>query len=813
MNAFFHKRHAVLLLLFGGFALLAGAIFFYGTPVKLSRLSASLGTPSATSYVLMPGETVNLRLRQPYIITCPMELPEDGTGPNPGLLFPVWNKAPWIDLFGTYEDNRTVTGSLLMYEFEQGIDWNTGDTVQNFIREKDMMRIGISRWPGNSYGFPESKTQFLDWLKPGTMYYVQADTGAYVFGQYGIGKEPGGDSIPFTCNSWTDGCFTAGTKITMADGSVKSIEHIRVGDMVLGWDEKTGEQKVSKVTETYVRQVPMTYMVHFRDRTLHVTGEHPVWVSGAWKYVRDVRIGDVLTRQDGSEDVVLSMEYDVQSTSVYNLTVDGVHTYYANGYLVHNKLHLCNGDGACGFAEDCGYCASDCGCPSGQECYVAPHTDAPFCRDIQSSSSSSSASSASASSSSSSASSGSSGSSGSNGSSGSSGSTGSATSQNFSIDIGPWTYSCPFIYAWDGSSFVRETEGIPFSPLASLKAGSHERLSALTPDADGTLRVKITEERDETSYIDHTILYAVDFNPVPGRSVVADVDGNIHTLETPDLPRTCQTSLGDDCKTQVSAIDRDVLTFDPKRLLEKKEDLTHDVVLTFDRPTNRKTAKLFLKVETASPSGNFSDTTLKKLGSTGLALFDSFFARTGNGSVIENALKDSAFYLAVDVQEGDTWRTVNFVRPGDYGGWDDFLVPIDFGATQESTVTVRLRTIWMYKIDFVGLDWSEDQPMHITTLVPTEKTTDSVRALLSAQDTKNLVLHKGDEAVLTYMDPARMRGKERQYVFSLYGHYIVDAPTLSAKETLRAVASLVQTLKGGTLSINAYVREFLMNGL
>jgi hypothetical protein len=368
------------------------------------------------------------------------------------------------------------------------------------------------------------------------------------------------------------------------------------------------------------------------------------------------------------------------------------------------------------------------------------------------------------------------------------------------------------VYAWDGSRYVRETEGFPFSPLASLKAGTHERLYALKPDADGTLRVSVREERDETSYVDQTVLRAVDFDPAPGRSVVADVDGGIHTLETPSEPLSCITSLGDACEVQVNNIDDDVLTFDPKSLLEKQEDLTHDVLLTFHRPIHKNKAKLFLKVESASP-GNFSDMTLKKLGSRGLAMFDSFFARTGNGSVLENALKDSSFYLAVDVHEGDSWRRVNEVRAGDYGGWDDFLVPIDFRDTTSNTVTVRLRTIWLYKIDFVGLDWSEDQPVRITTLEPTAQTDVHARETLSKDDEKNLVLKKGEETLLLYKDSPRTEGKERQYIFSLRGYFIVDAPTLSALETLRAVRSLIQTLMGGTTSINDYVRGFLLESV
>ena len=48
-------------------------------------------------------------------------------------------------------------------------------------------------------------------------------------------------------------------------------------------------------------------------------------------------MGDVLTLEDGSESVIEKIESGPEYDFVYNLTVEGVHTYFADGVRVHNR--------------------------------------------------------------------------------------------------------------------------------------------------------------------------------------------------------------------------------------------------------------------------------------------------------------------------------------------------------------------------------------------------------------------------------------------------------------------------------------------
>lgn len=91
------------------------------------------------------------------------------------------------------------------------------------------------------------------------------------------------DNLRDVCNQvslWVvDECFPAGT---LVDG--KSIEFIRVGDMVTAFDENTGKFYQRKVTRTFKNPKP-SHMVSLDIKGHHVlncTSEHPFWTKRGW---------------------------------------------------------------------------------------------------------------------------------------------------------------------------------------------------------------------------------------------------------------------------------------------------------------------------------------------------------------------------------------------------------------------------------------------------------------------------------------------------------------------------------------------------
>jgi hypothetical protein len=148
------------------------------------------------------------------------------------------------------------------------------------------------------------------------------------------------DSFVITVNDNDDGtCLLAGTKITMADGTTKMVEDIRVGDIVLSYDEENKELTASKVIQTMQHtpeEMSPYYMVI--NEKLKITPNHIVFINNEWKPVGEIKIGDVLTDINGEPQRVLSIERIYQKVTTYDFGVENTHNYYAEDILVHNKV-------------------------------------------------------------------------------------------------------------------------------------------------------------------------------------------------------------------------------------------------------------------------------------------------------------------------------------------------------------------------------------------------------------------------------------------------------------------------------------------
>lgn len=153
-------------------------------------------------------------------------------------------------------------------------------------------------------------------------------------------------------------CFTAGTKILMADLSEKNIEDIKFGDEVLGFAEFKTQHEYSLFSKTYVtsplvaREAKVYKLTCEKAKPLIVTAEHPMltW-DHKWKQVKDLKPGDVLSRvkvvkENGKKNNgvisvlsrVLSIEELSEPQMVYNFETFK-HTYIANNIKTHNCLY------------------------------------------------------------------------------------------------------------------------------------------------------------------------------------------------------------------------------------------------------------------------------------------------------------------------------------------------------------------------------------------------------------------------------------------------------------------------------------------
>ncbi len=163
-------------------------------------------------------------------------------------------------------------------------------------------------------------------------------------------------------------CFTGDTRVVMADGTTRPIEEIAVGHLVVG-----AEGAINRVESIETPRLGSRPLYALNGGHFFVTAEHPFMTDDGWKaidpqatirenpelVVGKLKVGDRLHALSGVLATVGSSpgfsggaaEIDVEmielqqidqqvaesDTTVYNLRLDGNHTYFANDLLVHNK--------------------------------------------------------------------------------------------------------------------------------------------------------------------------------------------------------------------------------------------------------------------------------------------------------------------------------------------------------------------------------------------------------------------------------------------------------------------------------------------
>lgn len=159
----------------------------------------------------------------------------------------------------------------------------------------------------------------------------------------------GGASCPIRPPVTADSnSFAASTPVLMADGSRKAIASVQIGDSVVATDPTTKQTTTKTVTDVRSHKADSKlYKIWVADKSgvgsMVATDEHPFWVDSLQKWVNaeDLKPGyRFLTADNRSATVVLTLPFTDHDRRVYNLTVDGLHTYYVGAgqadVLTHN---------------------------------------------------------------------------------------------------------------------------------------------------------------------------------------------------------------------------------------------------------------------------------------------------------------------------------------------------------------------------------------------------------------------------------------------------------------------------------------------
>jgi RHS repeat-associated protein len=184
-----------------------------------------------------------------------------------------------------------------------------------------------------------------------TMDFVQAlAMGVAVPGEFAGYNEPGGgNSGP--CS------FSPDTHVLMANGKTEQIKDVKPGDTVEAASPGDGRHLGPRtVMATHAHNDSDLVDVAIRDHsgatsTIHTTNGHPFWDGSTHAWVRAGALipgHTLITATDQHVSVFSTQHVPSPAEDMYNLTVDGLHTYYvlagSTPVLVHNTNGSCGVD-------------------------------------------------------------------------------------------------------------------------------------------------------------------------------------------------------------------------------------------------------------------------------------------------------------------------------------------------------------------------------------------------------------------------------------------------------------------------------------
>ena len=121
--------------------------------------------------------------------------------------------------------------------------------------------------------------------------------------------------------------FSADTVVMTEDGPVP-IAELEPGDLVLAYNEETGDVGYYPITDVWSHDDPVIVYLTMDGETIITTPEHPFYTEeGQWVAAGELQTGDEIRQADWTTGTVQAVEFVAQTQTMYNFTVATAHTY------------------------------------------------------------------------------------------------------------------------------------------------------------------------------------------------------------------------------------------------------------------------------------------------------------------------------------------------------------------------------------------------------------------------------------------------------------------------------------------------------
>lgn len=336
-------------------------------------------------------------------------------------------------------------------------------------------------------------------------------------------------------------------------------------------------------------------------------------------------------------------------------------------------------------------------------------------------------------------------------------------------------YSCPFIYSYDGEEYRFDAEPYGGAICEGLKRTEWCTLEHLK-ETDGTYKIKITNEVDETQYTDELKLVVID-HPEDVK-VVPDVKGGFHTFSEAQAPVRAYNSTGKNILPYVKKNDWIYWhSFEEDIQTAEKKNFNNELIFEFSKPLNVQKVKLMVNACSTLWGSQMLKRYLELAGSE----VDKWYEEMNSGASAEQknvswAIKDQLYALQVMVETKYGWKEKGMIQSGGPFISEDKAYVLDVSDVENDILRIKLTPpLSFWKINFLGVDYSKDIPVTITeveALEAVDSLGNNIRALYQYEDRNYHIMPDiGNSAELVFPSPPQSSNTARTIIAKACGYY------------------------------------------
>lgn len=333
--------------------------------------------------------------------------------------------------------------------------------------------------------------------------------------------------------------------------------------------------------------------------------------------------------------------------------------------------------------------------------------------------------------------------------------------------------SCPTLYAWNGSAYELDGEAFGTALGKALETETGTVLHSLKP-AEDLLRVRISNERPETHYLNSVRLYSVAHDP---RSrVVLDGQNRPWSASHPLQPVSATDHSGRSVLSLIGASDNATWCSDLAKALPGL-DFKDEIILEFEAGKSSMAGVMIRAI-----NSRLSAVAFQKLYEVlGNEAIDFVFAAERDPEMIlllKQWLDIASLHVSYLTRDG--WKEAGTVLPEASEVQFERLVLLDPASVDQDHLTIKLSALaGVWEINSVTVDYTLGPPLlmspapMISSRGPRQFTSGDT---ILHSDGAYLMLWPGDNLFLEYEQPQTMRTESVTYVLLTKG-YLYEWPS------------------------------------